>query len=107
MQLQFRSAYQSIAEYTVIKHSNNCQIRLRYNQSTGIVHVDDWSKELSEEQRKLLFRAFLNYQRLDRNNVRMKFKTLLNQVERDIYKNIFLKAIEDNKRMFRANKNLH
>jgi hypothetical protein len=107
MQLQFRSSYQDIAEYNVIKHSNNCQIRVRYNIRSGEVYIDDWSKDLSEIQRKALFREFLSYQRLDRDNVRNKYKTISNQVEKDIYKNVFLKAIKDNKRMFRANISLH
>jgi hypothetical protein len=107
MQLQFRSSYQNIAEFNVIKHSNNCQIRLRLNHKSGEVYIDDWSKSLSESQRKLLFRHFLQFQRLDRNKVRAKYKTLTNEVEKDIYKNVFLKAIEDNKRMFRVNTDLH
>jgi hypothetical protein len=104
--LKFRSSYQGIAEYDVIKHQNNCQIRLRHNQRNDMVYIDDWSKELTAETRKLLFREFLNFERLDRNRVRAKFKTLTNQVEKNIYKNVFLKAIEDHKRMFRANKDL-
>jgi hypothetical protein len=107
MQLRFRSAYQGIAEYQLIKHSNNCQIRLRHNQRTGVVHIDDYSRELSAEQRKSLFRLFLGVQRSDRNNVRAKYKTLTNQVERDIYRKVFIDAIASNKRMFRANTSLH
>jgi len=107
MKLQFRSAYQGIIEYTVIKHSNNCQIRLRHDHFSGVVHIDDWSKELSELQRKALFREFLNDQRSDRNNVREKYKTITNQTEKDIYKKVFLSAIASNKRIFRANKGLH
>ncbi|MFT5716000.1 MAG: hypothetical protein ACI9T7_000173 [Oleiphilaceae bacterium] len=107
MKLQFRSSYQGVAEYNVIKHCNNCQIRLRHNQRTGVVHIDDWSNELDVEQRKSLFRDYLNFERLDRNKVRAKYKILTNQVEKDIYKSVFLKAIEENKRLFRANKNLH
>ena len=107
MQLKFRSAYQEFAEYDVVKHSNNCQIRVRHNQRSGVVHIDDYSKELSEEQRKSLFRLFLDVQRSDRNNVRAKYKVLTNQLERDIYKKVFLQAVESNRRMFRANKRLH
>ena len=107
MQLKFKSSYQGIHEYELIKIQCKSTIRVRHNINSGDVKIDDYCKELSQDKKREVFKLLLESYRSNRNALRAKFKSLRDKTEIDIYRAIFFDAIKSNQRMFRANKNLH
>jgi len=108
MKLRFISSYQGIAHYGLIsKATLNESVRCEIVHSTGEIKFQDYSKRLSDFDKKQAFRVYLKMQRLDRKELLNRLHDEDKSYDRNIVVDVFTDSIKYSQRIFRTNKNLH